>query len=130
MNLDKSYYLLYDSDCGICSELAVWLCKNGYGTLFSIQPYLEFDFSQFPEITTKLASETIVLIDIENRKFYTYGEAVLFMMDLMGGRYKKISKIIRLFELTNLINTFYRFVAKNRSKISEILGMKSCKIKT
>ena len=129
MKSNVNYFLLYDADCGICSKLAEWLCKNNYGLQFSIQPYQEFDFSKFPNIPLELVDETIILINSKNGEFFVQSDAILLIMYLMGGNYQRISKITHYFKLTEIVNIFYKFIAKNRSKLSQILGLKSCKIK-
>lgn len=130
IQIDKPYLVLYDGDCGICLEIINRFEKNDYGKLFSFTPYQKYNFSERKEITPQLASETVVLIDIRNGNYYFRGEAILLIMQLMGGIYGKISKIINYLHLNGLINLIYKFVAKNRAKISVILGFKTCNFQT
>lgn len=128
--MEKSYILLYDSDCGICSESVVWLYKNDYHKYFDIMPYYDFDFSQYPDITLEMAQQTVIVINKETGDFFIQGEAIMLILFIMGGNYRKISKLIRQYKLFPALNTVYKIVAKNRAKISEVLGFKSCKIRT
>ncbi len=128
--MEQDYILLYDSDCGICSEAVVWLYKNNYHRHFSILPYYEFNFLNYPSISIELAQQTIIIINKESGDCYTHGNAVILLLFVMGGNYRKISKLIRQYKLTTLLNSLYKFIANNRGKISELLGFKSCKIRT
>ena len=128
--MNNTYILLYDADCGICSEAVVWLYKSEYHYLFSIQPYAEFDFSLYPNIIIELAQQTVIVINRETGEYFTHGNAILLILFILGGRYRKISKLIRQYRLTPALNAIYKIVANNRAKISETLGYKSCKIRT
>lgn len=128
--MDNSYILLYDADCGICSEAVVWIYKSEYNTMFSIQPYAEFDFSLYPNINIELAQQTVIVINRETGEYFTHGNAILLILFILGGKYRKISKLVRQYKLTPALNAIYKIVAKNRAKISEALGYNSCKIRT
>lgn len=128
--MEQNYILLYDSDCGICSEAVVWLYKSDYHKYFSIIPFMEFDFSNYPNISVELAMQTVIVVNKETGECFTHGNAILLILFIMGGNYRKISKLIRQYKLTTALNAFYKVIAKNRAKISEVLGFNTCKIRT
>lgn len=128
--MEQKYFLIYDSDCGICSESVSWLYKSSYHRQFSIIPFTEFDFSNYPSISMELAMQTVIVVNKETGECFTYGNAILQILLIMGGNYRKISKLISQYRLTSALNTVYKVIAKNRAKISQVLGFKTCKIIT
>lgn len=123
------YYLLYDGDCGICSKSAELVHKFDKDKNFEILPYQFFDFAQYPKLNENIAQTTVILIKKDLSKHLAESAAVFEIFSNLSGFYKVIGLILNNPVFIFLSNPIYRLIAKNRAKISTMLGLNACKVR-
>jgi len=123
------YYLLYDGDCGICSKSAELVHKNDKLKVFEIMPYQFFDFAQYPRLNEDIAQTTVILIKKDLSKHLAESAAVFEILYNLKGIYKILGLILNNPIFIFISNPIYRIIAKNRAKISTMLGLNACKVR-
>ncbi len=123
------YYLLYDGDCGICSKSAELVHKYDKNKYFEILPYQFFDFAQYPKLNDNIAQTTVILIKKDLSKHLTEPAAVFEILSNLSGVYKIVGLILNNSVFVFISNPIYRLIAKNRAKISTMLGLNACKLR-
>lgn len=123
---DLKNILIFDGDCGICTKLSLY-AERKIDANISVKPFFEV----FEELSTigidfELASQTVVLI--KESKIFLRSRAIFELCKEMPGLWKVPGYLFsfKLFEI--LFNPFYNLIAKNRAKISKILGLDACKL--
>lgn len=115
--------LIYDADCGVCtklSEIAVKISRN-----VEVKSNYDIDLvflgiNNYEELNS--------LIFVNNGKIFIKSRAVFeFMKECKNGL--KIIGFIFSNKISSIIfNPFYDLFARNRTKISSLLGLNACKI--
>lgn len=123
------YYLLYDGDCGICSKSAELVHKYDKNKYFEIIPYQFFDFDQYPKLNENIAQTTVILIRKDLSKHLAESAAVFEILANLSGVYKFLGQILNNPVFIFISNPIYRLIAKNRAKISTMLGLSACKVR-
>ncbi len=125
----KDYIVIYDSDCGICSQVTLLLQKIDKRSKLSFVAIHDSDnlLNHF-NIEKSLTDKTIIFIKMTDEKAYIRFQGVLEILKTQDGIYSFIGIIFsnKLFYL--IFNPLYDLIAKNRSKISAFLGLNACKI--
>jgi len=119
--------LFYDADCGFCQASVDWLLKDIEIKLSTI-PYQNIEqVKQYP-IDLSIADDEIQLLD--NGNVYSGAEAIAICLNKKNNiLYKFIGCFIKSFFILPLAKYVYKIIASNRTTISKILGLNSCKIK-
>lgn len=119
------YIILFDGDCGICNKTQMWIRAKDRKNKFEIHPYQFYDYSKFGLNENNVSNSVYVIKESEK---YNRSRAVFEILKELPGFYGIIGSILsnRLFEI--LCNPVYKIIAKNRAKISSMLGLNACKI--
>jgi len=121
-------YIIYDGDCGICSYSADWLSKRLDPDLFIIIPFdEELEISKKFGLNLELALKTVIFI--ESDKFYTESRAVFEIANHLSYPYKFLGIFLANKFCEILFKPIYRLIARYRTSISRIFGLKACKIR-
>jgi predicted DCC family thiol-disulfide oxidoreductase YuxK len=121
-------YVVFDGDCGICSESADFIEKNKNSGILKTVPSYEFDLGKY-NIDSKLAELTVIFINDKSGEIFYRTRAVLEILKHLRGVYKFIGYIFGNPLTAFLFDPIYNIIAKNRAKISAKFGFKSCRVK-
>jgi len=106
--------IFYDGDCGFCNGSVRFVLDHEQkpATLFApIQGETAARILKESPLPADIGKRTMILF--ENGKFLLRAQAVLRTMELMGGGWAKLSKILRIIPRP-LSNGAYRIVARMR----------------
>ncbi len=124
---DKDIIIIYDGDCGICSYFMQFAERKTRKKL-SIFPFVTDSLaSQYGLQLHELATESVIVI--ENSNIYSHSSALRLIFYYMGFIYKIPALLLALKPIEKATNILYRYISRNRHKLSKLLGMKACKIK-
>jgi predicted DCC family thiol-disulfide oxidoreductase YuxK len=130
LEIGRTRYLLFDGDCGICTQLAGRAGRIDRRHLFTIVPYRRFSEEELVAVGLSYAdcdraAQVITLSGrVRSGAFAVNGFLIHFLPWSI-----LIALIYLLFPvLLPLELIVYRLVAINRHTISGKLGMKECKV--
>lgn len=103
--------LLFDGFCVLCTSFAQRLIKR-LGNTISVLPMQSEKGEKLLQIN-QLATLPNEVIFIYNNQLYKGVSAILILMEMSGGYYRTIQKILNLFP-NKLLEWMYRIVARNR----------------
>lgn len=122
--------ILFDGDCGICTQFAEVVQKLDTGGLFLVQPYYEF------------SQDELALHDLSYEMCVDYLQVIGSAGEIYSGHNAVNYVALQLFPLNIVFGLLYFFppalwleaigyavVAKNRTKISTLLGLNACRIR-
>ncbi len=124
---EKDIIIIYDGDCGICSYFMQFAERKTRKKL-----------SLFPFVTDSLANQyglqlhelaKVSVIVIENSKIYSHSSALRRIFSYMGLVYKIPALLLAFKPIEKASNILYKYIARNRHKLSKLFGMNACKIK-
>lgn len=102
--------IIYDADCGFCQLCIDWFVNNSKPNKFKLE---------------KGKKLTEIIVIKEAQKLYG-AEAISYLLKYT--KYKLIGDLISCSFILPFANIVYKIIAKYRSNISKIIGVKSCKI--
>ena len=102
--------IIYDADCGLCQMFIEWFANNTHLNKFKLEKQ-------------KKLTEIIVISKAQK----LYGAKGIGYL-LKYTKYKVIGDFICCCFILPFANIVYKIIAKYRSIISKIIGVKSCKI--
>ena len=123
--------VLFDGDCGICTQFAELARKLDADGVFLIQPYFEFSEDELARygLSYEKCVDYLQVIG-EDGQIYSGHNAVNYV----GLRFFPVSVLFGLLYLLPpllwLEAIGYALVAKNRTKISATLGLNACRVRT
>ncbi len=121
-------YVVFDSDCGICSFLAEFIEKNKKTINFNTIPALLFDFKKY-NIDSKISEITVIYFDNEKKDLFIKIKAIGYILKNMKGFYLFLGVLLSNNIISFLLNPIYDLIANNRAYISSKLKLNKCKIK-
>lgn len=127
MNEVKHGYVLFDGDCGICSASAKFIQKRDKHKKLIVIPYQLANFRELAtELNEEIASKTVCFVKTDNHRVFTQSRAIFEITKFLGGLYPIIGYLLGNKLVSFLCNPIYNLIAKNRAKISVMLGMNAC----
>lgn len=125
--------LLFDGDCGICTELSRWAEAKAAGldpARFDVLPYFDVPESQLREfgLSYEDCTHSVQLISPEGKVRSGAFAVNHFLLQIPRWRWTVISLYV-LFPLIPFEILGYWIVARNRHRISAALGMNACKVR-
>jgi predicted DCC family thiol-disulfide oxidoreductase YuxK len=119
--------VVFDGDCGICTSSANYISKRDKAGKFRVVPSQAIDRkAEFPMFDESVYETSVIFR--RNGRVYTESRAVFEIMKSMGGIFSFFGFFLANKFISFLFRPFYRLVARNRAKISQMLGMNACKI--
>lgn len=121
--MNARHWVFWDGECGICGQSVQWIRKRDKQGLFRIMPY---QIAPEPPMTSELreACGHAMHVVTEDGRVYRAGRAVLFILEKLGwgitARWLSLPPFIWLVELS------YKFVARNRHRLSNLFKTKEC----
>ncbi len=122
-------YVVFDSDCGICSAFAQYVEKHKSTEVIKTITSYDFDLKQFG-INEKLALITVIFIDSQSKQIYYRTRAVMEICKHINGPLKLIGYIFSNPVASFLFDPVYNVIARNRAYLSAKLGLNSCKVRS
>ncbi len=127
--MKTKYIIIYDGECGICNYFAGWVAKNSSANVFEILPYKKVDSNTLPSgYTPELAMETVLLVEHSTERVYSKANAVFLILRHTKGFWKITGRLFGNKFSSLFFNPLYSYIARNRSRISRILGLQNCRI--
>jgi predicted DCC family thiol-disulfide oxidoreductase YuxK len=124
MNNNK-FIIIFDGDCGICNRTQMWIKKNDKSGKFDIHPYQFFDYKSF-DLNESDVSSSVYLF--KNEKKYCRSAAVFQILKELSFPWNIIGSVLSNSVFVFLLNPVYDIISRNRSRISGVLGLNSCKL--
>lgn len=120
----NKYIILFDGDCGICNKSQIWIRNKDKYEKFDIYPFQIYDYGKHGLKESDVIKSVYV---IKNNKTYNKSRAIFEILKELPG-FGILGKILsnKLFE--TIFNPIYILIAKNRAKISKMLGLTACKL--
>jgi len=120
----KKLTILYDSSCGFCSEAKRWMLNEpSYLQLEFIPASSETALQRFPSIARTGRPEELIVISDEGG---VYREEYAFILCLYAlENYREWSFRLATSGMLPLARQAFRFLSRQRSKVSRALRMKS-----
>ena len=118
--------VIFDGSCGICNALRLkvenWDKQN-------IIKFIAYQSPEFPAltqlITKKEASESLYLITSDN-EISKGAQAIFQMLTFLSPQWRVLGRIGSIKIIHMIMQPFYEIIARNRSIISEKMGMTAC----
>ena len=122
--------MLFDGDCGICTKSAQLAEKLDTDNLLQVIPYFDFSESELAAYGLTYADCTEYLrVVTKDGRVYSAANAVNYC----GLKLWPLSPLFALLHLFPFILPFeaivYDLVARNRTKISGMLGLNACTVR-
>ena len=107
--------IYYDGECGLC-HLAVRF-------ILRVDSKSKFYFSPLSNLDNNLKNIDSIILKKGNKVFYE-GQAVIMIFENIDNNWNYLAKILKLVPI-NLLDAAYRWVSRNRAKIS-VKKVSSC----
>ena len=121
--------LIFDGDCGICTFFSEFVQKRSSANKLQIKPYQILNLSEIHQDLDELKTSQSLYLVTEDKVLYNRSKGVFEVMKRMNGIYKLIGFILSNPIAVVLFNPIYKWIAKNRTKISSKLGLNACNIR-
>ena len=108
--ITKTTTIIYDNDCGLCQYFIDWFVNNIKLNIFILEK----------------GKDLTEIIVITNKETYIGASAIGYLLKYT--KYKHIGSFILCPIVLPFANIVYKIIAKYRSNISKIIGVKSCKL--
>src|SRR5690606_21577258 len=123
--------LLFDGDCGVCTELSRWAAAKASRLdppRFEVLPYFDVPEAELGEhgLSYEDCTHSVQLIEPDGKVRSGAFAVNRFLLEIPRWRWTVISLYV-LFPLIPLEMLGYWIVARNRHRISAALGMNACK---
>lgn len=121
--------ILFDGDCGVCTYLADKARKIDHTQQFKIEPYQRFPEQELLRfgLDYKTCSLKLQVVSHSRRIFSgAHGVNYFLFKQFPWSILVTLVYVVPVFLLLEMIG--YALVAKNRTKISRMLGLKGCLI--
>lgn len=107
--------LIYDGDCGFCTETASWFERRCALSEVAVQPWQALDLDRLG-LTEQQARTEVWWVDAEG---HTHGghRAVGRALEAMGGAWPLVGRVVRLPPASWAAAPVYRLVARNRHRL-------------
>ena len=109
--------IYYDGECGLC-HLAVRF-------ILRVDSKSNFYFSPLSNLDINLKNIDSIILKRGNKVFYE-GMAIIMIFENIDNNWNYLAKILKLIPI-NVLDTAYRWVSRNRAKIS-VKKISSCPI--
>ena len=109
--------IYYDGECGLC-HLALRF-------IFRVDSKSNFYFSPLSNLDINLKNIDSIILKRDNKVFYE-GMAIIMIFENIDNNWNYLAKILKLIPI-NVLDTAYRWVSRNRAKIS-VKKVSSCPI--
>ena len=109
--------IYYDGECGLC-HLAVRF-------ILRVDSKSKFYFSPLSNLDNNLKDIDSIILKKGNKVFYE-GQAIIMIFESIDNNWNYLAKVLNLIPI-NLLDTAYRWVSRNRAKIS-VKKVSSCPI--
>ena len=109
--------IYYDGKCGLC-HLAVRF-------ILRVDSKSNFYFSPLSNLDINLKNIDLIILKRGNKVFYE-GMAIIMIFENIDNNWNYLAKVLKLIPI-NLLDTAYRWVSRNRAKIS-VKKVSSCPI--
>lgn len=110
----KEHTLVYDSDCGFCTDVSIWVAQNGSYKLCSFSHLSDEQKELLPEDYMECAH-----IIAESGGVYSCESAAWHAVREIFGR--EVADLIKKPGVWQVWGLGYKLVASNRSKVSRIV---------
>lgn len=121
-------YVIFDSDCGICSFWAEFIEKNKKTNNFTTISAVLFDFKKY-NIDPKISEITVIYFDNEKNNLFIKIKAIGYILKNMKGFYQFLGFLLSNNIISFLLNPIYDLIANNRAYISSKFKLNKCNIK-
>ncbi len=122
------HIVIYDGGCGVCTRMAQWLARIDKNNSMLIIP--GFDAGDYLEkfyVPTGMTEKTLVLIDINGNVYY-YARSIFEIMKRLPDFLGFAGKLLANNFFAAMFKPVYLLFARNRRRISLMLGMDACKV--
>ena len=109
--------IYYDGECGLC-HLAVRF-------ILRVDSKSKFYFSPLSNLDINLKNIDSIILKKDNKVFYE-GMAIIMIFQNIDNNWNYLAKVLKLIPI-NVLDTAYRWVSRNRAKIS-VKKVSSCPI--
>lgn len=119
--------VIFDGDCGICTKSSQIIQKWDKKKLLDVQAYQFLDLPKIdPDLDAEKCSQSVYFKTEDN--LYKEARAIFEICKKLPGIIKIPGYLFsnKFFEV--LFRPVYRLIAKNRTKISQALGLAACKV--
>lgn len=126
--ITKSYFVIYDGDCGFCQSTVNFIKKFDWLNKFAFLPFQnEETLKTFNKLTPEMCKKELFLVELQgNIKKYFAGYDAFKIMTLFIPMTMIISWFFFLPGVVQVGRMVYKIIARNRHKIK--VGNQSCKI--
>ena len=120
--------LLFDGDCVICNQFALFARRLDCKRQFEILPYQSYESLAAYGITEEACAKAIHLLNTETGHIRrgAFAMNAFFIRFFPFNLLVLLCYVVPVFLLAEII--VYAVVAKNRQKISRLLGLDACKL--
>ncbi|MBS2097118.1 thiol-disulfide oxidoreductase DCC family protein [Carboxylicivirga linearis] len=105
--------IFYDGWCRLCSGVVGVLMKTKSGRRFTYVPIQQIDDYIDDSLATPNAIDGNEIVVYVNQKLVKGADAVLLILNNMGGVYKLLSKVLNILP-SRWLNGLYSYMANNR----------------
>ena len=110
--------LIYDGDCGICTDSAKWTKKHVRDrSVVEITPFQALDLDAFG-LTLEDVTNAAWWIDSDGTRHRGH-LAVARVLDHCSLRWRLLAKVLRMWPLSVGAAALYRWIAENRQRLSK-----------
>lgn len=115
--MNQKIRVFYDGTCGLCHSFVRFILSRKMNVeLFIFSPQQGTSFAKLLKIKEKAPSDSIVVYDPVEQKCLEKGEAIIFILHILGKPWSFLAYLLKIFPLW-LVNIGYGIVAKIRHKI-------------
>jgi predicted DCC family thiol-disulfide oxidoreductase YuxK len=117
--------VIFDGDCGICTWSAEWIeARDSQQQALAVEPYQTTDLERY-DLTPEQTSRSVYLA-LPDGTTYKEARAVFETLKRLPGIYGVVGALLANPAAARLARPVYRWVARNRTTISQRLGMTAC----
>lgn len=120
------HIVIFDGSCGICNTLRLMITKRDKQQNLRFIAYQSPEFTTLSHlITTKEASKSLYLIK-DSGAISKGSKAIFEILTYISPQWRVLGRIGSINIIQMITQPFYEIIARNRSKISQKLGMTAC----
>lgn len=106
--------IIYDGKCGLCSRTVRFLQLRDRHRIFTFLPLHDVDYQVSESFRLSGVSNTNTVIYLRQDQIYQYSEAVIRILNDLGGPYKM--SLLLLVVPRVIRDSLYSWIAKNRNR--------------
>lgn len=118
----QPHVVIYDADCGMCTAAIQWLQRQ---RLQEPVRWLPLDSEEAQRLVPNRPADEMAVVG-PNGQVWMGADGVIESLRLTD--HDSLARLLRLPLVHSVAKLGYRSIARNRARISRLLGLKSCRI--